>query len=39
MPQLIEVVEPHLAALEQKVAEQGDKAAREPRLPWPHEVQ
>jgi hypothetical protein len=39
MPQLIEVVEPHLDALEQKVAEQQDRAAREPRLPWPHEVQ
>src|SRR5260370_24652799 len=39
MPQLIEVVEPHLDALEQKVAEQEDKTAREPSLPWPHEVQ
>jgi hypothetical protein len=39
MPQLIEVVEPHLDVLEQKAAEQEDNAAREPRLPWPHEVQ
>lgn len=39
MPQLIEVVESTLPGLEQKVAEQEDKAALEPRPPWPHQVQ
>jgi Restriction endonuclease len=39
MRQLIEVVEPCLDGLEQKVAEQEDKAAREVKLPWPHQAQ
>lgn len=38
MRQLIEVVEPALDGLEQNVAEQEDKAAREPRATWPHQV-
>ncbi len=39
MRQLIEVVEPCLDGLDQKVAEQEDKAAREVKLPWPHQAQ
>jgi hypothetical protein len=34
MPQLIEVIEPKLPGLEQKVSEQETVADQTPRLPW-----